>query len=365
MVGALGEPCGDQSVSVTCPSGSSSGSIVPSTLAGDQLVFTSQQTCYRVYYDKTKQALSEVAASPTGTPCSQIAPPGAIAGPNTDDPASTSDPVFDGAGTVSPSPLLTNLNNEPDESADPLSLSIINVNEQWSNNSLLEQKLTQYNATHTQQCSAPPYVPVFVYLDKNENLICPDINNNGADGPDFEASSQSQNSWYQNANYGTGAGYDIGAIVVTIYAQVQNDSSPTWISQETVDLDQPESQSLINVGIPTITTPNPITASASPTLTSTPGDWVAADGTTPALNDCSATITTNCYSYQWEDCDAEGASCQPVTNGGVNGSNDSTGLVNNYTVQANDSGETLRLVVTAKNLYGSVEATSAPTSVIQ
>ena len=55
------------------------------------------------------------------------------------------------------------------------------------------------------------------------------------------------------------------------------------------------------------------------------------------------------YAYQWQRCDKNGASCQSVDG--------ATGRV--YGVRSADAGNTLRVVVTATNLSGSTNATSA------
>jgi hypothetical protein len=60
------------------------------------------------------------------------------------------------------------------------------------------------------------------------------------------------------------------------------------------------------------------------------------------------------YSYQWQRCDAAGASCAAVV--------DSTART--YGVHAIDAGNTLRVVVTAKNASGSTDATSLPTATV-
>jgi hypothetical protein len=60
------------------------------------------------------------------------------------------------------------------------------------------------------------------------------------------------------------------------------------------------------------------------------------------------------YAYQWQRCDRNGASCE-----GVDGA---TGRV--YGVRSVDAGSTLRVVVSAANLSGSTNATSAPTGLV-
>jgi hypothetical protein len=61
------------------------------------------------------------------------------------------------------------------------------------------------------------------------------------------------------------------------------------------------------------------------------------------------------YAYQWQRCDASGGSCVSVQ--------DATAKV--YGVRAIDAGNTMRVVVTATNLAGSTNATSAATGLVQ
>ncbi len=61
------------------------------------------------------------------------------------------------------------------------------------------------------------------------------------------------------------------------------------------------------------------------------------------------------YAYQWEDCDANGLSCEPITDA----------VQQSYTAATGDTGDTLRLVETAYNAGGpGVPATSDPTSLV-
>src|SRR3954454_493895 len=75
-------------------------------------------------------------------------------------------------------------------------------------------------------------------------------------------------------------------------------------------------------------------------LTTTNGTW---SGTTPLS-----------FSYQWRRCDKNGGSCANIS-----GANDNT-----YKLQGADGGNSLRVVVTAKNSDGSDDSTSVPTAVI-
>jgi hypothetical protein len=60
------------------------------------------------------------------------------------------------------------------------------------------------------------------------------------------------------------------------------------------------------------------------------------------------------YAYQWQRCDSQGASCNPLS-----GQTSST-----YTVVSGDVGFTLEVTVTATNTGGSTPATSNPTAVV-
>jgi hypothetical protein len=82
------------------------------------------------------------------------------------------------------------------------------------------------------------------------------------------------------------------------------------------------------------------TAQEGATLTTTNGQWTS----TSAI----------AYSYQWQRCDTQGASCADIT-GATN---------NSYVAQTGDVGKTLRSVVAASNADGVSRAQSAPTAVV-
>ncbi len=82
------------------------------------------------------------------------------------------------------------------------------------------------------------------------------------------------------------------------------------------------------------------TAEVGKELTTTNGTW---SGTTPLS-----------FSYQWRRCDKTGGSCDNIS-----GATDNT-----YKLQGADGGNTLRVVVTAKNGDGTDNSTSVPTAVI-
>ena len=95
-------------------------------------------------------------------------------------------------------------------------------------------------------------------------------------------------------------------------------------------------------------TPPPL-ATAGPTISGSP-----VVGQTLTTSDASWTDSPTSYAYQWEDCNSSGGSCASIA--GATSSN--------YTLQANDVGSTIRVVVTGTNAGGSTPATSAATSAV-
>jgi hypothetical protein len=109
-------------------------------------------------------------------------------------------------------------------------------------------------------------------------------------------------------------------------------------------------ESVTSAAAPIVTVPlgpesvQPPTISGTPetgeTLTATDGQW---SGVQPLA-----------FARQWQRCDAQGASCQPIQ-----GATQPT-----YVVQQVDVGARLRVAVTATNEQGSASATSQPTAVV-
>lgn len=77
-------------------------------------------------------------------------------------------------------------------------------------------------------------------------------------------------------------------------------------------------------------------------------------GQTLTAHDGSWTGSPTSYGHQWTRCDASGVNCASISGAGSG----------TYVLQAGDVGETLRVVVTATNTYGSTSATSAETAVV-
>ena len=82
------------------------------------------------------------------------------------------------------------------------------------------------------------------------------------------------------------------------------------------------------------------TAEVGKELSSTNGSW---SGSTPLT-----------FGYQWRRCDKTGGGCANI----------SEATDNTYKLQAADGGNTVRVVVTAKNSDGSDSATSVPTAAV-
>jgi hypothetical protein len=94
-------------------------------------------------------------------------------------------------------------------------------------------------------------------------------------------------------------------------------------------------------GPPAASAPPAISGSASVggVLTATTGTWAG---------------SPTSFAYQWQRCDAAGLSCTAIDGATASA----------YTVDAADSGSTLRVAVTASNSHGSATAVSAQTAVV-
>ncbi len=92
------------------------------------------------------------------------------------------------------------------------------------------------------------------------------------------------------------------------------------------------------VGTPAANTAAPLVSGrtvSGQTLSATTGAWTGATS----------------FAYQWQQCDAGGASCTNIAGA----------LSSSYPVRTSDVGHTLRVVVTGSNAYGAAAVSSAPT----
>jgi hypothetical protein len=89
--------------------------------------------------------------------------------------------------------------------------------------------------------------------------------------------------------------------------------------------------------------------SSAPTISGT-----AREGGTLTANNGNWTNSPTSFAYQWQQCDAGGASCSNITSG--------TGK--SYSVTAGDADHTLRVAVTASNADGHATASSKTTAVV-
>jgi hypothetical protein len=125
-----------------------------------------------------------------------------------------------------------------------------------------------------------------------------------------------------------GAAVSVAAVVAALTVVAGPGSAQTTAAQA--------NYAPTNTAAPTISG----TPQTGQTLTANPGTW--------------SSDTTPTYAYQWQRCDAQGASCAAI-GGAAN---------QTYTVQSADEGKTLRVAVTARNASGSGSATSSPTAVV-
>ena len=80
----------------------------------------------------------------------------------------------------------------------------------------------------------------------------------------------------------------------------------------------------------------------------------AQQGDTLSVSDGAWSGSPNGFSYAWQDCDANGANCAPISGAGKN----------TYALQAGDVGDTIEASVTATNTGGSATATTNATAVV-
>ena len=125
-----------------------------------------------------------------------------------------------------------------------------------------------------------------------------------------------------------GAGATIAALVVALTA-----IAGTGFAQGTA---AQASYAPVNTAPPAISG----TPQVGQTLTASPGTWTS--------------DTTPTYAYQWQRCNAQGATCAAISGASAQ----------TYAVQTADKGSTVRVVVTATNPTGSTSATSTQTAVV-
>jgi len=92
------------------------------------------------------------------------------------------------------------------------------------------------------------------------------------------------------------------------------------------------------------------TSSAAPTISGS----LTEGSTVTAQNGTWSGAQPIAFTYQWEICDQNGNACHPI----------SGATSQSYQLQKDDTGNTLRVQVTAKNTDGSTSATSAPSAKI-
>ena len=135
-----------------------------------------------------------------------------------------------------------------------------------------------------------------------------------------------------SSTYGLGAS-DVGTTVRVVVTASNSAGSAQAASDPTAVVQAMAPQ---NTTAPAISG----TATDGQTLTASPGSWT---GTSPS------------YADQWQRCDDSGTNCQDIA--GATSSR--------YTLGAGDVGSTIRVVVTAANAAGSVQAASQATGVVQ
>ncbi|MGO9901607.1 MAG: hypothetical protein ACLP0J_18415, partial [Solirubrobacteraceae bacterium] len=129
---------------------------------------------------------------------------------------------------------------------------------------------------------------------------------------------------------------DVGSTILSSVTASNADGSTSASSAATdVIPSQPPPAAPVNSALPVISG----TAQQGDALSATNGSW---------------SNSPTSYVYQWRDCSASGSSC----------SNISGATSSSYTVAASDVGDTVDVVVTAKNAGGSTPATSAQTQTV-
>jgi hypothetical protein len=131
----------------------------------------------------------------------------------------------------------------------------------------------------------------------------------------------------------------------------------SWKGARTVGC--PSSVYVSGTPAPTVGSPPPVSTGGSPppapgVLISPSISGSAREGQTLTTSQGSWSNGPSSYSYIWEDCDASGAACSPI----------SGAVSDRYVLAAGDVGHTIRSVVTASNSGGSASASSAPTGVV-
>ncbi len=131
----------------------------------------------------------------------------------------------------------------------------------------------------------------------------------------------------------TAASADVDKTLRVEVTGSNSDGSASATSQQTAVISSAKAP--VNTAAPTISG----TPKVGEQLTAQPGTWTGG---------------VSAFSYQWQRCDSHGASCSAVT--------DATAKA--YGLQSIDTGNTLRVVVTATNISGSTNVSSSQTSLV-
>jgi hypothetical protein len=99
-----------------------------------------------------------------------------------------------------------------------------------------------------------------------------------------------------------------------------------------------------------------VSGAAAPTNTAEPTvSGTAQEGQTLTVANGTWTSNPTTFTYQWEQCDAQVANCQPIQGA----------TAQQYALRSADVGKRLRVVVTARNSGGSTSKTSNATGVVE